>query len=167
MRNNKLAIVFLIMIFVASLLPVASGVLANGTPIYVDGAISTGTAGDGSSISFSHTIGTDDNRLLLVAVAGNNYETAYDITSVTFTPDGGSALSLTEVGDATVEGDGRRSEIWSLLAPPSGETGVVEVIFNANIDYGIVSSAVNFAGVDQATPLGTFPVLQPMTPHQR
>jgi lysophospholipase L1-like esterase len=93
--------------------------------------------------------------LTLVGIAANNYSTARTISSVTFTPSGGSATALSSVGSVQ-NGNGRLAAIYSLLAPPSGTSGTMVVNFSGSVGYGIVAGAANFKGVDQAVPLDNF-----------
>jgi hypothetical protein len=65
-------------------------------PLGLDGAVSSNTADDVSTIDISHTTGTGNNRLMLVGVSWNCGSTYRTITSVTFTPDGGSAVEYRE-----------------------------------------------------------------------
>ena len=126
--------------------------------VTLDGAVSTG-AGDPneSSVSFSHTTGSGTDRLMLVGVSWNCGTTNRTISSITFTPSGGSAVGLTEVitqlGYNT--SNPRYSAIYSLLNPGSGVSGTVDITFSGAVSNGIIAGAANFAGVDQTTPLGT------------
>jgi hypothetical protein len=132
-------------------------VAVSGTaaPIYLDGAVSSGTANTVSSINIDHTTGTGADRLMLVGVSWNTFNTSgITIDSVTFTPDGGGAVALNEV--ISQQGSTYRyAAIYSLLDPPIGQAGTVTVNFTGSVDYGIVVGVANFAGVDQTTPLGT------------
>jgi phosphodiesterase/alkaline phosphatase D-like protein len=125
----------------------------------VDGAVSSATgAANASSLSFSHTTGTGANRLLLVGVSWNSGSIARTISSVTFTPSGGSAVTLTPVITQQAGTQLRYSAIYRWpagTALPSGQTGTVVVTFNGSVSNGIVAGAANFAGVNQTTPLGT------------
>ena len=91
--------------------------------VTLDGAVSSGTgATTTSSVSFSHTTGTGTDRLLLVGVSWNCGTTNRTISSITFTPNGGSALPLTEVRTQpysfTSSGTQYRyTAIYSLLSP--------------------------------------------------
>ena len=123
--------------------------------ITLDGAVSSNTADDTSSISVSHTTGIGTDRLMLVGVSANSYNNARTISSVTFTPDGGSATALAEVGSVENEA-GRLAAIYSLVDPSSGVTGTVTVTFSGSVGNGIVVGVANFAGVDQADPLDDF-----------
>ena len=67
-------------------------------PLGVDGTPTSGTgAANATSVSFAHTTGTGTDRLLLVGVSWNCGTTDRTISSVTFTPSGGSAIGLTAV----------------------------------------------------------------------
>ena len=127
-------------------------------PLGVDGTASSGTgAATASSVSFSHTTGTGSDRLMLVGVSWNCGSTNRTISSVTFTPSGGSAINLTEVITQLgySSSNPRYSAIYRRLNPPKHVAGTVTVTFSGAVSNGIVAGAVNFAGVDQTTPLGT------------
>ena len=123
--------------------------------VELDGPVSTATSGSGSGISFAHTTGADDNRLLLIGASWNSYNDATAINSVTFTPDGGTAIALSEVITRKQDDNNRYSAIYSLLDPSQSQPGTIEIGFNASVGYGIVAGAANFSGVNQSTPLGT------------
>ena len=123
--------------------------------VTLDGAVSSGTgAASASSVTFSHTTGTGDNRLLLVGVSWNCGSTDRTISSVTFTPASSSALPLSLVKTQKAGTNLRYSAIYSLLNPPSGVSGTITVTFSGTVSNGIVAGAVNFAGVNQTSPLG-------------
>lgn len=110
-------------------------------------AISSDMSTSGSSITLSHTTGTDDNRLMLVGVTTLNR----DVTSVTY---GGN--SLTFVGSRSNNTSSRgRLFIYRLIAPPSGTANVV-VNFNNSISSGATVGVVTYSGVNQSNPLNTF-----------
>ena len=128
--------------------------------VVLDETTSTTTgagAANAPSVSFTHTTGSGSNRLMLVGVSWNCNTTNRTISSVTFTPSGGSATNLTEV--ITQLGynsaNPRYSAIYALLAPPSHVSGTVTVTFSGTVSSGSVAGAADFAGVDQTTPLGT------------
>ncbi len=129
-------------------------VYADGS-VTLDGDVHSNAADDVSSINISHTTGTGANRLMLVGVSWNCGGTARSISSVTFTPGGGSATALDEVDTEQTGSQARYSAIYSLLDPPSGTSGTVTVTFSGSVSNGIVAGVANFAGVDQTTPLGT------------
>jgi uncharacterized repeat protein (TIGR02543 family) len=121
--------------------------------VTVDGAASSSTADDVSSINISHTTGTGADRLMLVGVSWNCGTTDRSISSVVFND--GTDHPLTEVITQQAGTQLRYSAIYSLPAPPSGTVGTVTVNFSGSVSNGIVAGSVNFAGVDQTTPLGT------------
>ncbi|MCB2202437.1 InlB B-repeat-containing protein [bacterium] len=125
--------------------------------VAVDGDVSSGTGNTDSSLSFEHTTGTGSNRLMLVGVSWNSGSNERDIDSVEFSYGAGpTILELIEVIDAQASGSPRNSAIYKINEePPSGQTGTVTVTFTDSVSNGIVAGAVNFEGVDQATPLGS------------
>ena len=135
---------------------VTANFAADFVPVTLDGTPTRGT-GDttASSLSFSHTTGTGTDRLLLVGVSWNCSTTDRTISSVTFTPSGGSAIRLTAVKTQQAGTQLRYSAIYKLLDPPKGVTGTVTVTFSGVVGYGSVAGAADFAGVDQSDPLGT------------
>ena len=135
---------------------VAANFQADYVPVALDGTPTRGT-GDttASSVTFSHTTGTGSDRLLLVGVSWNCSTTDRTISSVTFTPSGGSAIGLTAVKTQQAGTQLRYSAIYKLLDPPKGVAGTVTVTFSGVVGYGSVAGAADFAGVDQSDPLGT------------
>ncbi len=129
------------------------------SPLSLEGVVSSGTgAPTTSSVSFNHTTGTGTDRLMLVGVSWNCGTTDRTVSTATFTPGGGSALNLTLVLTEQYNystNNYRYTAIYSLLNPPSGVTGVINITFSGAVSNGIITGAANFAGVDQATPLGT------------
>jgi hypothetical protein len=137
-------------------LPVTSGAYqTKGSAVVQDGAVSNVGKNTPTSVAVYHTTGTGPNPLMLVTVAYNANTSTGVASSVTFTPDGGGTpISLTSVISVKYSGSARFSEIWSLASPPSGQSGVVTVTFSAALGSGAVVGVVNFANVDQTTPLG-------------
>ncbi len=128
------------------------------TTVTLDGSVSTNkrTNTVSNAITVTNTTGTGANRLMLVGLSWNANTLARTISSVTFTPNGGSALGLTEVKTQQPGTTAYRyAAIYSLLNPPSGLTGTVTATFSGSVTNGIVVGVANFAGVDQTTPLGT------------
>ncbi len=150
MRRAAVATVLGLLVVLLVLMPVGA-VAQPGTPV-LDGAVSTITADGVGTVNLSHTTGTGDNRLLLVSIAANNYSSACVVSSVTFTPTEGNALTLSPVSSVE-NGTGRLAAIYQTLAPPSGVSGTVTVTFAGAVANGIAIGAMNFAGVSQAAPL--------------
>jgi len=143
----------------ASILTVNQGsvTVSGGTvsgSVELDGAVSSNTANTVSSISFAHTSGTGENRLMLVGVSWNAGTTARSIQSVTFSYDT-TVLNLEEVRTEQAGTNLRWASIWSLAdVPDAGQAGTVTVTFDGSVSNGIVAGAANFAGVDPSDPLG-------------
>ena len=148
------ALVLVLLICLAALVAGAFAQTA-AAAVTVDGAASSLAAASGSSISIPHTTGTGTERLTLVGISANSYNGARTISSVTFTPSGGSATPLTAVGEVENEA-GRLAAIYELLSPPSGKAGTVTVTFSGSVANGIVVGVANFKGVDQTDPLDDF-----------
>ena len=122
--------------------------------VQLDGDVNVASSGSDTIFSFSHTTGSGDNRLMLIGVSWNSYNTVTSIEGATFTPDGESPVALSEVITQKQTDNQRYSVIYSLLDPPADQSGTVEITFNASVDYGIIGGAANFANVNQADPLG-------------
>ncbi len=126
--------------------------------IILDGDVSTvkSTSTVGSSLTVTNTTGTGENRLMLLGVSWNANTVARTISSVTFTPNGGGAVNLTEVRMQQVATNFYRyAAIYSLLNPPTGQTGIVTINFSGSVTNGIIAGVANFKGVGQTTPLGS------------
>ena len=135
-----------------TMLPAGSG----GTGVTQDGPVYNNTAAaNASSASLSVNTGTGNERMMLVGVSWNCGSTGRTISSVTFTPSGGSAVSLEPVITQQAGTQLRYAAIYRLLNPPVGVAGTVNVTFSGEVSNGIVVGAANFSGVDQVAPLGT------------
>lgn len=123
---------------------VTANLSSSVTGVAID-AISTVTYVSGSSTSLAHTVGTSDNRLLLVGISTRDRS----VTSVTY-----SGTPMILVGTIN-NGIDARITIYRLINPPSGTANVV-VNFSGSTSKGAVISATSFRGVDQTDPLRTF-----------
>ena len=123
-------------------------VTTDGTP-----ASATGAA-NATSVSFAHTTGSGSDRLLLVGLSWNCGSTDRTVASATFTPTSGPPIDLTLVKKQQAGTQLRYSAIYSLLNPSPSTLGTVTITFSGAVSNGIVAGAANFAGVDQANPLG-------------
>ena len=96
--------------------------------------------GGAKELSVEHTTGTDGNRLLLLGLAARG-----DATVVSVTYAGTPLKKLRHDG----AGADARTELWYLVAPPSGKQPLrVEVDRVQHFVIGVTS----WAGVDPATP---------------
>jgi prepilin-type N-terminal cleavage/methylation domain-containing protein len=108
----------------------------------------SGTADGTDEITILNYIVSGSNRLMLVGVSINN-DSNETVTSLTY-----NGTDLAKVDDIT-NSDDARVEIWSLVAPDTGEHNLV-ITFSAALEQEAVAGVVTFNGVDQTTPLGTF-----------
>ena len=114
--------------------------------ITFDAATST-TGISVTSLSWSHTVGSSTNRMLVVGVT---YETSATTTVSSVTYGGVTMTRVTnsrvEQGTAAYNG----SELWYLAAPASGP-GLVRVTYASSVASAI-AGAVSLAGVTQSGP---------------
>ena len=114
--------------------------------IIVDASSSAITTSNTNSLSWSHTVGSGSNRLLIVSVSIRADE---PVTSVSY---GGNPMSAwTQVAGLTETANKVRGEVWYMKAPPVGTANVV-VTLGSNKTF--VAGATSFFNVDQTTPLG-------------
>ncbi len=109
--------------------------------------------GTSATLTVAHTttVGTT-NRLLLVGVSINiTNGPGAGVVGVTY-----NGVVLSFVGAHNDAGRTRRVEIWSLLAPPTGNHNVIVTVNTTSVQEGVVAGATTFTGVDQTSPLGTF-----------
>ncbi|MHC5115041.1 MAG: DUF2341 domain-containing protein, partial [Planctomycetota bacterium] len=97
-----------------------------------------------TSASFSHTVGTGDDPILIVISTTRGDQGTSGVTY------GGQALTLAVDADA---GNGNREwvSIWYLVDPPTG-SNTVAVTFNSNHDPSGVA-VMSYFGVDQGSPI--------------
>ncbi|MFZ2626887.1 MAG: FISUMP domain-containing protein [Candidatus Moraniibacteriota bacterium] len=96
----------------------------------------------GSSFSWDHTVGTFNNRLLIVGISGRS---SGNSTSITYAGQALTKLSTMSVNGAILE-------LWYLKNPPTG-TNTVAVTKDANGENGMCASS--YFNVEQATTFGT------------
>ena len=101
-----------------------------------------------TTISWSHTTGTGDNRLLIVAVGVHlTTGTPTTVTGVTY---GSTSLTRVTTASYTSVNPQVRSYIFILTNPASG-TNTIRVNFAASTFY--VCGATTYSGVDPANPI--------------
>jgi uncharacterized repeat protein (TIGR01451 family) len=116
----------------------------------ISGTLSAGT----TTGTYTHTVGTGTNRLLVVVYEMNiSNAPGSNITNITF-----NGTSLTQLGAANNSANTRRVEIWYELNPPSGTFSgtLVQDNTGAAKNVGAVVGIISFTGVDQTVPLGAF-----------
>ena len=110
------------------------------------GATSQAASGLAAGLTWSHTVDSRSNRLLVVGVS-----TTSALTSATSVNYGGIALQ--RLGTQNGPYNDNRVELWYLVNPPAG-TRNVSVQLSWLDD--VVGGAMSFNGVHQGTPFGTF-----------
>ena len=101
-----------------------------------------------SSLTWSHTVGSGDERILIVGVSLR--KNSQSVSNITYGGVGGFTL----IGSQLDGGADHRAELWYKLMPAVGTANVVVTIAGGTVDA--VGGAVSFFNVDQTTPLGTF-----------
>ena len=116
-------------------------------PIAWDSVSSAKTADGGAgSLTWSHTTGSGNNRILIVGVSIRNGG-GQTVTGVTY-----NGLGLTLIGSANNAGN-VVAYMYYRLAPP---TGTYSIIVTLSASAAFVAGAVSLFNVDPTTPLGTF-----------
>lgn len=109
------------------------------------GTVSTQTANPSATPTWSHTVPSGANRLLVVQVGLRAFQS---VSGVTY-----GGVALTKLGAVQyAAGNYARAEIWYLVAPAVGSANVVVSISGAEV---VEAAALNFVNVNQVTPLGT------------
>ncbi|MBP1647650.1 MAG: hypothetical protein H6Q30_1095 [Bacteroidetes bacterium] len=125
---------------------VLAGLLCSSAFSQISHDATSSALGSSSTLTWPHTTGTGDDRLLIVGVS--NRRSNRTVSGVTY-----AGRSLTRAGFRNSVLSTSRLEIWYLLAPPPGSADVI-VTLSASTD--LVCGAISFSGVDQTTPLGPF-----------
>ena len=120
--------------------PALAGISADGP------AATAVSSSNTSSLTWSHTVGANSNRILIVSISFRDGNVS--ASSVTY---GGAALTL--IGAVNSGGNQNRTEIWYQLAPP---TGTASVVINMTASKEVAGASVSYYGVSQSTPLGTY-----------
>jgi hypothetical protein len=110
---------------------------------------SAATPGLTSNLSWTHTVSTGTDRLLLVGMENKNPGGAAlrTVTAVTWTV-GATTQTLTLVG-AAQNGTDNRATLWAVVAPTQG-TGTISATAAGNT--GLEGGAISFTGVHQTQP---------------
>ena len=109
---------------------------------------STGTTSS-SPLTFSHTIGGGDNRLLVVGIGIEGSGTP-DVTAVTY-----NGVALTKANDE-ISGSSLLAEMWYMLDVDLPSTGSYTVSITATGTItNINSGACSYTGVKQSAPVAT------------
>jgi len=114
-----------------------------GAAIVLDST--TNANGSTALLTWSHTVGMGNNRILIVGTAHRDGNRS--VASVTY---GGTAL--TSIGAQNGAGNQNQATLWYLINPPTG-TANISVSLSGSSD--VTAGAASFTGVNQTTPLGT------------
>jgi hypothetical protein len=111
-------------------------------------AASSISSGSTTSVSFSHTVGSGTNKILLVFVSGNAIG---NITTATY-----SGTSMTEL-DSFLPNAGNWSSgigmrLFYLINPPSGTANIV---LSGSSTFSAYAAAASYFGVAQSSTFGT------------
>ena len=115
--------------------------------------VSTTTAQSNStsSLSFSHTVYSGDNRLLMVGIStGASYSNGTNASTVSSVTYGGMTMTL--VGSVNAGGH-VRTFMYALVNPA---VGTANVVVSTSASRPVVAGATSFTGVDQTNPYGYF-----------
>lgn len=119
----------------------ASTINASAGTLTID-STSSGAGTSSSSLTFSHTVGTGDNRYLVVSVASNK-----SVSSVTY-----AGTTMDSIGTHTYNTTTIVSQ-FGLKAPASGANNIVVTLSaSGNLQGG----GISFSNVDQTTPASGF-----------
>jgi prepilin-type N-terminal cleavage/methylation domain-containing protein len=114
-------------------------------------AVSTGTASWTTTETFSHSIGSGSNRILVVGVS---FEDCDDYPSVTWITYNGQPLTLIDSGQViSGNGCGGRAELWYLLEADLPSTGAYNVVIGTSGTFDeLVAGAISLENVAQQAP---------------
>jgi uncharacterized repeat protein (TIGR01451 family) len=105
--------------------------------------------GNVASVSWTHTVGSGTNRILIVGVSLRTGNVA--IGSVTFAGTPLLQLALCNRSDSQ-----NSTSMWYLLAPTPTVNGTILVTIAGGQTGAIAAGSISFTGVTQSAPTGTF-----------
>ena len=109
-----------------------------------DAASSTSSSAYSNQISWSHTVGGNSNRLLLVEISLSSNPCGQSTSSVTF-----AGQSLTQISSRV---QSMASDVWYLANPPSGP-GTIIATFACTNFYTKVGMAISMFDASQSAPV--------------
>lgn len=116
------------------------------------------TGGNVTTLSWAHTVGSGNNRLLIAGIGVGGTSVNTKTATVTWTATGQTAQNMTSAG-RVANGSGATTgftEMFVLIAPTSG-AGTVTMTLSAlpATNAGLEGGSVSFADADQTTGIGT------------
>jgi len=124
--------------------------LSSAIAVVAFDSVSTASGGGSNTLSWSHTIGSGSNRILIVTSAAEGDDaTEHIITGVTYNGQG-LTKAVSHVVGTTYRAS---SEIWYLLENdlPSAGSYTVQISFTAST-IGYSAAAISFENVSQSAP---------------
>jgi len=107
-------------------------------------AAATSSQSTSSTLTWSHTVGSGSNRLLVVGVFAMSYGALPSVSGVTY-----NGVAMTKArADDDFNGAGWESSVWILHNPPSGAHNVVATISNYGTTVGM---SVSYTGAQQSS----------------
>jgi len=129
--------------------------VSNADTITFDAATSASSSTAGTTLSWSHTVGSGNNRVLVVGIVTKD-STASDqiISSVKFNGVNMTAVTGSTKSRVVYSGSSYsstlRTDLYYMLNPPSG-TYTVLITYNGSVSYR-VAGAISLANVKQQAP---------------
>jgi hypothetical protein len=129
---------------------------ANATSGSSGSSCSPSSGGTTATLSWSHTIGSGDGRILVVGVSLSEFNNSPNgnvfVNTITYGSSSLTCLKATEDNSGGSCGAGAsgtffvRSEIWYLLNPPAG-TATITVTTNSSLKTNMAAASVSYFGV--------------------
>jgi hypothetical protein len=126
----------------------SSNIIYTNDTIGLDTPVATGsTTSQQNSVTWNHTVGTQNNRILVVGVALHNTNGNDTVQSVTY-----GAANLTRLD--VISRANAAEEVWYLLNPTSGTAAITVTDTGVQTDR-MVGGSVSYYNVNQTTPFET------------
>ncbi|HEV3307402.1 MAG TPA: C25 family cysteine peptidase [Candidatus Sulfotelmatobacter sp.] len=107
------------------------------------------------SFTWQHQVGNTASNYILVVTASLNIKNApsSSVSGITY-----NGIALTFQGAHNDAQSIMRTEIWTLLAPPTGANHNIVMAVNnpAAVTIGVMAGSASFSGVDQTVPVGRY-----------
>ncbi len=107
------------------------------------------------SFTWQHQVGNTSSNYILVVTASLNIKNSpsSSVSGITY-----NGIALTFQGAHNDAQTIMRTEIWTLLAPPTGANDNVVMVVNnpAAATIGVMAGSASFSGVDQTVPVGRY-----------
>jgi hypothetical protein len=118
--------------------------------INLESTVTANSTANVSNLTWTHVLASVSNGILIVGISFRDGNVVANSVIATF---GATPFSLTRIGFVNTGGNQNRTEMWYLLAPPTGTASITVAMSQSKI---IAAASNLFSGVNQTTPLGTF-----------